>query len=500
MKKIGLAAAMVLSCAWCWGQQVPPRKTIELPGGKAKEYPAGTYTDTWESLREHYRVPEWFKDAKFGIFMHWGVYSVPAAGSEWYPKHMYNGMLADHTQKWGSPDKFGYKDFIPLFRAEKFDPAAWADLFVEAGARYVIPTAEHHDGFALYDSDLTRWDAVDAGPHRDLIGELAEAVRARGLKFGVSNHRIENWDFMYPGATDAHDLFDPEYADLYGPPQMPTEASGMGPAAGDGNTRHPQSDAFLEEWLARAQEIVDKYRPDLFYFDNGVNYRSLDPWKLRFAAYYYNSAEQWGGQVSIQTKSDAYLYGTIRDFERESRAPKRITDYYWQVDDPIGHKFGYVEGLKLQSAGNVVKNLVENICRNGNLCLNISPKADGTIPDDQQAVLRGVGRWLKTNGEGVYGSRAWRLFGEGPSVEGSDAPEEWRFTCQGAKRLYAFAMKWDGGRTVIRSLDSSAEQVRRVSLLGGGRLKFSQRPDGLHIEAPAEKPGEYIAVFAIELR
>lgn len=253
-----------------------------------------------------------------------------------------------HRQHWGKQNKFGYKDFIPMFKAEKFDPKAWAELFRKAGARYVIPTAEHHDGFAMYDSKLTRWNAKQMGPKRDVIGELAEAVRAEGMKFGVSNHRIENWDFMYPSQlpNDSTDLFLPEYADLYGPPQQPTQQSGMGPkampaavrggateavineAAEEG--RHPQSDAFLNEWQLRTMEIIDKYHPDLIYFDNGINYRSLDPWKLRLARYYYNSAYQWKKEVNIQSKSRAYLAGSIIDFERESRAPRKPYGRYWR--------------------------------------------------------------------------------------------------------------------------------------------------------------------------
>ena len=471
-------------------EEAPARVTVSLPGGKAPAAPAGPYEATWESIAAHYRVPEWFEDAKFGIFMHWGVYTVPAAGSEWYPKHMYNGMLKYHTEKWGNPKDFGYKDFIPLFRAEKFDPAAWAALFEEAGAKYAILTAEHHDGFAMYDSDLTEWDAVDKGPHRDLLGDLARAVRERGMKFGVSNHRIENWDFMYPAGTKEHDLFDPAYAGLYGPPQKPSPiGSAMGPGKdAEGRPAHPQSDAFLEEWLARAEEIVDKYQPDLYYFDNGVNSRSLDPWKLRFAQYYYNSAAQWGKSVSIQTKSDAYLAGSIKDYERESRAPKEIETPYWQVDDPIGHKFGYVEGLQLQKSGNVIRSLVENISKGGNLCLNISPKADGTIPDDQQAVLRAVGAWLRVNGEAVYGSRTWSTFGEG---------DAWRFTCKGPKTVYAFAL--GGERPAIRALGLRSGRVRSVEQLGGGAVRFRQSPDALTLEVPAGQQ-EKITVFKITLR
>ena len=469
-------------------EDAPARVTIALPGGKAPAAPAGPYEASWESLARNYSIPEWFEDAKFGIFIHWGLYSVPAAGSEWYPKHMYNGMLDYHTKTWGKPSEFGYKDFIPLFRAEKFNPDEWASLFEEAGARYAILTAEHHDGFAMYDSELTEWDVVDKGPHRDLLGDLAQAVRSLGLKFGISNHRIENWDFMYPAGTKEHDLFDPAYAGLYGPPQKPSEiGSAMGPGKdAEGNPAHPQSDAFLEEWLARAEEIVDKYQPDLYYFDNGVNSRSLDPWKLRFAQYYYNSAAIWGKAVSIQTKSDAYLAGSIKDYERESRAPKEIETPYWQVDDPIGHKFGYVEGLQLQTAANVIRSLVENISKGGNLCLNISPKADGSIPQDQQEVLRAVGAWLKVNGEGVYGSRVWNTFGEG---------DAWRFTAKGEQTVYAFALGRE--RPFISSLGSGMARVRRVERLGGGRVPFHQHSSGLEI---APDGAEAIAVYRITLR
>src|ERR1700712_2647011 len=172
----------------------PPRQTIKLKNGRAADVPPGPYKASWESIKANYQVPEWVKDAKFGIFMHFGVYTVPAHGSEWYPHHMYTnpGFTQWHTEHFGAPDKFGYKDFIPLFKAEKFDPDDWADLFVKAGAKYVIPTAEHHDGFAMYDSKLTKWNAKNMGPKRDFIGELGTAVRKRGLKYGISNHRMEN--------------------------------------------------------------------------------------------------------------------------------------------------------------------------------------------------------------------------------------------------------------------------------------------------------------------
>mgnify|MGYP001946362301 CR=1 FL=1 len=484
-------------------QQDPPtRVTIKLPNEKAADIPPGPYQPTWESIKENYHTPKWFIDGKFGIFIHWGVYSVAAAGSEWYPRHMYGGMLKHHTENWGNPKDFGYKDFIPLFTAEKFNPEEWTSLFKEAGATYVIPTAEHHDGFALYDSDLTRWDAKDMGPKRDLIGDLAKAVRKQGMKFGMSNHRMEHWDFMYPTAATEHDLYEPEYADFYGPPQKPdkTKASAMGPSAEEvmEGKEAPQNQAFLEEWLARCQEIIDKYQPDMLWFDNGINSRTLDPLKLRLAAYYYNRAAQWGKEVSLSTKHDAYLYGTVKDFERQGRAPQVLTDYYWQVDEPIGHKFGYVEDLKLQTSSQIIRKLIENISKNGNLCLNISPKADGTIPENQQAVLRNIGKWLKINGDAVYGTRAWELFGEGPSVEDNKSDYDFRFTKKGDKILYAFYVRWQGNNAIIKSFSTeNIGKVKEVELLGFKKVSFTQTRNGLEIILPDKNPNEDISVFKI---
>jgi len=485
------------------------RVTIPVTKEQLEQCPDGPYEASWQSVAAHYRTPEWFQDAKFGIFIHWGVYSVPAAGSEWYPKHMYNGLAQAHRDKWGRQSQFGYKDFIPMFRAEKFDAQQWAELFREAGARYVIPTAEHHDGFAMYDSKLTRWNAKQMGPQRDIIGELAEAVRSKGLKFGVSNHRIENWDFMYPlsMSKDSTDLFLPDYADLYGPPQKPVAQSGMGPkalaaAANGGATEavineaaaeghHPQSDAFLNEWELRVHEIIDRYQPDLIYFDNGINYRSLDPWKLRLARYYYNSAYQWNKEVSIQSKSQAYLAGSIQDFERESRAPKKPYDRYWQVDDPIGNKFGYIEGLKIQSADGIIRNLVDNIACGGNLCLNISPKSDGTIPDDQQQVLRRIGQWLRQYGEAVYGTRPYTTFGEGRSIRYTQSKDD--------RTIYVFVRQWDGKPFTLTSL--SASQVKRiVSLADGKQVKFHVAGKGIQVEATSSVSVSSAVAFRIILR
>jgi alpha-L-fucosidase len=464
-----------------------------------KPIPAGPFSPTWESLRDHYRVPDWFNQARFGIFIHWGLYSIPARINEWYERHMYTSDAEWHTQHYGPPDKFGYKDFIPLFKVEKYDPHAWADLFSQAGARYVIPVAEHHDGFAMWNSDITPWCAGKMGPKRDLIGELASAVRQRNLIFGLSNHRMEHHDFAYPSPHVKNDEFDPRYAGFYGPP-IPGEMN-------EGNASKP----FQEDWLARVQEQVDKYQPQMIYFDNGVNPRSYDDVKLRAAAYLYNRAAEWGKQATLATKDVAYLFGSVQDFEKQQRAPKWIyPSAGWQIDDSLGSTWGYTDGMTIRSADSVLHELIETASLGGNLLLNISPRGDGSIPDEQQRALLAIGDWLRINGEGIYGTRAWTRFGEGPMMP-PEAPGDWkggstdqpgprltrqpsiapseadfRFTT-GPRALYAFGYKRPAQQARIASFAAQKAKIERVTLLGSEQpLTFTQTPEALEITLPPD--------------
>jgi alpha-L-fucosidase len=469
-----------------------------------------SFEPTWESLRG-YRVPAWYEDGKFGIFIHWGLYCVPAFDNEWYPRHMYRqGERAfdHHVATFGPQNEFGYKDFIPHFQAEHFDPQAWAALFAEAGARFVVPVAEHHDGFAMYDSALSRWTAAKMGPQRDIIGELAEAVRSRGLVFGVSSHRAEHWWFMNGGRKFPSDVQDPAYADFYGPAVLHGE--GQDDHALD-TTPHPSAE-YLEDWLARTCEVVDKYQPQLVWFDWWIGHVAFEPYLQRFAAYYYNRGLEWGKGVAINYKYKAFPEGTaVFDVERGQLSG--IREQLWQNDTSVSkNSWGYIAQQEYKTAESLIHDLVDVVSKNGALLLNVGPRADGTIPEPEQEILREIGRWLAVNGEAIYGTRPWHTFGEGPTEVPEGAftdtdragftAEDFRFT-QKDGVLYAVCLAWPGQVAHIRSLGQGNELrgIESVELLGHtGSLEWRQDTVGLQIDLPVEQPCHSAFVFKIRLR
>ncbi len=471
----------------------------------------GPYRADWQSL-ETYKVPDWYKDAKFGIFLHWGVYSVPAFGSEWYPRQMYiqgSPEYKHHIATYGTQDKFGYKDFIPMFKAEKFDPAAWARLFKDSGAKYVVPVFEHHDGFTMYDSGLSDWTAVKMGPHRDLVGDLAKAVRAEGLHLGASSHRVEHNFFLGVGRTLPSDINDPKYAAFYGPAHTWLENKMRTPLANDFSYVSPE---WTHDWLARSAEIIEKYHPDVVFFDWWIGQPSVRTDLTRFAAFYYNYSLKNGGPVGVITYKDYAMQenSAVLDIERGQLAG--IRPQYWQTDTSVSNKsWGYIENDTFKTPQFIVHQLIDVVSKNGNLLMNLGPRSDGTIPDEVQQVLRDVGSWLQLNGDAIYGTRPWRIYGEGPTqvVEGSFndtntrpyTPGDFRFTTKGGI-LYAIELGWpENPEAVIHTLKtaSAGEQpVESIELLGSdGKLKFQQQDDGLHIQLPAQAPGKYAYVFKI---
>ncbi len=473
------------------------------------------YQPTWESLDKR-PVPAWFGQDKFGIFIHWGVYAVPGFGNEWYPRNMYqegSREFEHHVATYGPHTEFGYKDFIPRLTAEKYDPTAWAQLFKESGARYVMPVAEHHDGFAMYDSALSDWTAVKMGPRRDLIGELADAVRAEGMVFGVSYHRAENWFFFDGGRRFPSDVQDDRYRGLYGPAQPKPDDQHDFQAPGG------PDEEFLEEWLRRACEIVDKYRPQVFWFDWWIQHDAFKPVLPRFAAYYYNRAREWGPDwdtsgAAVNHKYEAFPEGTaVFDIERGQLAG--IRPIFWQTDTSVSKSsWGYTENQEYKTSTSIIGDLVDIVSKNGALLLNIGPRPDGTIPEPEQEMLREIGRWLQVNGEAIYGTRPWQTFGEGPTEVSEGAftdtkrqaftSQDIRFTTKG-NTLFAICLDWPADGVTIRSFGSEspvqADRISEISVLGSTEsLTWTQDQDGLSIEAPRERPCEHAYTFRITLK
>jgi alpha-L-fucosidase len=444
--------------------------------------PHGSFEANWDSIKANYHQPQWFKDAKFGIFIHWGLYAVPAYHNEWYARHMYNAFAKYHTETYGPPDKFGYKDFIPLFKAEKFNADEWAALFKKSGAQYVIPCAEHHDGFAMWDSDITPWCAGKLGPKRDFIGELAVAIKKQGLIFGISSHRMEHHAFEYPAKGLATDVFDPRFKDFYGPPiNNPRLWTGPGASA-----------EFQEDWYRRCAELVDKYSPQMVWFDSGINAREYDPVKLKFAAYYFNRAQERKLDVAISSKGNGYLAGTVTDFEKiGSRSPKDIRNGYWQVDDPIGSTWGYTTDEKFTNVNTVLTKLVDTVSKGGNYLLNLSPNGAGVIVDPQPQILEEIGRWLGANGEAIYGTSPWKQFSDG-----GKSPV--RFTTKGNSLYAIHTGGWPKGESLQIAALPASSKVTEVKLLSSGKaVKFKQTDSGLEITLPQKPSNDLGPVFKI---
>jgi alpha-L-fucosidase len=465
----------------------------------AGDQPGGHYKPNWESLKT-YEIPEWYKDAKLGIFIHWGVYSVPAFGNEWYPRNMYQKDSKEfkyHLETYGDQKNFGYKDFIPMFKAEKYDPAAWAKLFKKAGARYVVPVAEHHDGFAMYDCSLSEWDAVDMGPKRDLIGDLAKAVRDEDMIFGLSTHRAEHWWFFDGGRAFESDVQDPQYDGLYGP-AMPKETN--------------PNRAYLDNWYARTAELVEKYQPQLVWFDWWIEEPAFVSYLQKFGAYYYNQGIKWDKGVVINYKNESFpIEAAAYDIERGQLTEIRFP--LWQTDTAVAkNSWGYTKNNDYKTVNSLVDDLIDIVSKNGVLLLNIGPKPDGTIPQEDQDVLLGIGKWLDVNGDAIYDTRPWKVFGEGPTevVAGTFndvkrsgfTGQDIRFTTKDGK-LYALLLDWpEKNRAQIRSLSKDSElcdqKIGAIKLLGSDKkIKWSQKADVLEVQLPKKRPCENAFVLEI---
>ncbi|WP_111708159.1 alpha-L-fucosidase [Lutibacter citreus] len=486
---------------------------------KVAEIQKPTYEANWESIKKNYKDPAWFNKTKFGIFIHWGAYSVPAFGSEWYPRQMYmdtatftaqlklqttgpNETYTHHKKTWGDQKTFGYKDFIPMFKAEKFDANEWIDLFKKAGAKYVIPVADHHDGFAMYKSNTTRWNAYDMGPKRDVLGELFKAGRAKGMIMGTSSHFAFNWSFY--NKKDRFDTTDPAYADLY---------SSKGK-----DLTEPVSEKFKQRWWERTKDVIDNYQPDILWFDFYLDIDDYADMRPKLAAYYYNKGIEWGKEVVLQDKNfshEAFPEGTVvYDLER-GKLPG-IRKLPWQTDTSIGkNSWSYVTNWKSKTANQLVDDLVDIVSKNGCLLLNVGPKSDGTIPDDQKEILLQIGAWLDINGEAIYDTKYWKTFGEGPTEvkkghhsEGNNkdlSSKDIRFTNK-ENSLYAIVLDWPkNGKVNITSLAKNTEyskdlDIKDISILGSTeKIKWKQTKQGLIVTMPKKQPCNFAYTIKLSI-
>ncbi len=385
---------------------------IGINGNVSAQTQKQEYQPTFESLEQANPVPEWFKDAKFGIYFHWGVYSVPAFGNEWYPRNMYIKGSAEnkhHIETYGDPSEWPYNYFItgakdkkgnfvqfaPKLKSEggKFDPDEWAQLFADAGAKFAGPVAEHHDGFSMWASKVNPWNAKDMGPKLDLVGLLTKAIRKKNMRVILSMHHAYNITGYYDHVPKTDD---PKLQKLFG--QQGKE----------------KNEAF---WLAKHKEIIDNYKPDIIYQDFNLHIIS-QPILLQFLAYYYNSAAEWNKPVVATFKDGLNTKCAVLDYERGG--PPDITDNYWLTDDAVSSSsWCYTEGIRYYTAKAILHSFIDRISKNGDMLLNISPKADGTIPQEQKDILLAMGSWLKKYGEAVYSTRAWEKYGEGPTKMGA---------------------------------------------------------------------------------
>jgi len=504
MKRVlSIAAVLVLllsvSCS-----SPDEQKNQNKPNEEIKLYEA-----TWESLKQH-DTPQWLRDAKFGIYTHWGIYcySATRGNATWNSNAAYfrpeSGAAKDFYEKFGElTPEFGYKDLIPKFTAENFNAEEWADLFAKSGAKFAGPVAEHHDGFAMWDTKYSDWNAAKMGPKRDIVGELEKAIKAKNMKFVTAFHHAASWTF-FPTWDKTKDCSNPEFSGLYGP----VHEKGAVP-----------NKEFLDEWYGKLIEVVDKYDPDFMWFDFALD-RIREDYVKNYVAYYYNKAIERGKDVVISYKGHDLPPG-VALLDHELGQEPELTHYDWITDTSIDDQgaWGFIEGLKYKSVDRLVDNLVDRVSKNGYLLMNIGPKWDGTIPEGAKKGLLGMGKWLDVNGESIYGTSSWVKYGEGPtSVElnrgnagfnESDVVytnKDIRYSVKG-NILYATVLAWPEDDVLISSLVPAnnagfhiyPEEIASVTMLGDGKeLDWELvKGEGLKISPPGTKPCEHAFVFKI---
>jgi len=489
------------------GNQAPaPAPAYQLP------IASGPFQPTADSLKT-YQAPTWFRDAKFGIWAHWGPQAVPRSG-DWYARWMYvpgHPHYDHHLKHYGHPSEFGFKDILPLWKAEEFDPEALMDLYVAAGAKYFVSMGVHHDNFDLWDSCHHRWNAVAMGPKRDIVGAWRDAARRRGLRFGVSEHlgASHNWfypshqyDQFWPKLGVDYDGADPRYADLYHPRH--NEAY-----KGNSDTWYTTNPAYHQIWFNRVRDLIDSYEPDLLYSDGGIPFGEVG---RSLVAHYYNSSIGKHGGVEVVYNCKAlgsgefYPEACVQDVERGVMSGTNPLP--WQTDTSNGDWY-YADGDKYKTAPDVIRMLADIVSKNGNLLLNVALYPDGSLPPESQTLLSELAHWMGVNAEAIHETRPWTVYGEGPTETAAGefkesaeyTAEDIRFTTKG-DTLYAITLGEPRGRVTITSLGRGAGHERRavqsVRLLSVAQpLKFQQTDATLVIDLPGRLPTRHASAFKI---
>ncbi|MDP4252517.1 MAG: alpha-L-fucosidase [Bacteroidota bacterium] len=472
----------------------------------------GPYQPTDQSLSA-YRCPDWFRDAKFGIWAHWGPQAVPRHG-DWYARLLYqegSDDYKDHLARYGHPGKFGYKDIIPLWKAEKWEPEKLMALYKRTGAKYFVSMGSHHDNFFLWNSRIHRWNAVKMGPHKDVVGIWQAAAKKEGLYFGVSEHLAASYtwfqmahkaDTSGPNKGLPYDGNDPQYADLYHTKAAPGDNGWL--------TTNPE---WMKEWFADVKELVDNYHPDLLYSDSKLPF---DEFGRNMLANYYNGnlAFHNGLLTAVYTCKEPSGGKWAQDLERGVQ--DTISLFPWQTDTSIGDWF-YREGQKYKTSTEIIQMLVDIVSKNGNLLINIVQTPEGDLEPDILKILDEIGAWTAANGDGIYGTRPWKIFGEKPEnaavVKAGNFNEgrlkytarDIRFTVKG-NHLFAFCLDVPtDGDLIIRSLGMKAglntRKIAGVTLMGSSTpITWRQTNEALVITLPAALPGWKVLGFDVRLQ
>ena len=526
LKRLTLRTVLNLICVLPLLAQDAPA----VPGGTSS-FAEGPFQPDDQSLQQ-YRCPDWFRDAKLGIWAVWGPEAVPRQG-DWYARHLYEHDGFDdkagkptgqsrhnkyHLEHYGHPSKFGFKNIIPQWQAEKWEPDRLMELYKRAGAKYFCMIAMHHDNFDCWNSQFNRWNSVNMGPRRDIAAQWQEAARKQGLRFGMTEHLAASWwfygvtkgaDQTGPLAGVPYDGHDPAYADLYWSGNEAPDFHYYG-------TNVPT--AFKQTWLKRIRDLVDRYHPDLLYSDSPLPYP--DEVGRQLLAHYYNdNMQQHGGQLEAiyNCKQDAQGRW-IRDLERG--VMEGIQPEPWQTDTCVGGWYYDEQVLArhgYKTPAQVIHMLCDIVSKNGNLLLNFPPRPDGTLDDDELKILDAMAAWIAVNGEAIYGTRPWKVYGEGPTKlgkgphgglrdTGNYQPSDIRFTqSRDGRMLYAISLGWpDDNQLLVRSLPVAAGKVADVALLGhADKLDWRQTDEGLVVRLPTQRPcdlAQALKISAVDLQ